>query len=91
MQIAIPSLSSESAVALWLAGSGGTFLYASCIHVLPHVLSSREHGVSWVDILAVVLGCVTPIVIQILSPHTHSHTSHTSHEQITNNLSLQLA
>jgi len=39
-QVLLPGASSPVAVALWLSASGGTFLYASCMHVLPHVASS---------------------------------------------------
>lgn len=68
--VLIPGLSSPVAVALWLSASGGTFLYASCIHVLPHV-AADEHRLSNLQVLAVICGCAVPVGIQFANQHSH--------------------
>merc|ERR1712130_296636 len=68
--VLLPGLSSPVAVALWLSASGGTFLYASCMHVLPHVASSG-HRLTNSQVLAVIAGCAVPVGIQFASKHHH--------------------
>lgn len=66
----IPGFSSPVAVALWLSASGGTFLYASCIHVLPQV-AAEDHRLSKLQILSIICGCAVPVGVQFLSQHHH--------------------
>lgn len=75
LQVVIPGLSSPTAVALWLLVSGGTFLYASCMHVLPHVAHSDqrgEHALTNSQVAALLLGLTVPLLIQFLG-HGHGH------------------
>ncbi|KAK9806802.1 hypothetical protein WJX72_003345 [[Myrmecia] bisecta] len=67
---AVPSLSSPAATALCMLFSGGTFLYAACIHILPEVMG--HHGqLTKGQLLAVVVGCIIPLLTASLAPHEH--------------------
>lgn len=66
--VLLPGLSSPVAVALWLSASGGTFLYASCMHVLPHV-GATGHRLTNNQVLGVIAGCAVPVGIQFASKH----------------------
>lgn len=67
---AIPALSSAAATALCVLFSGGTFLYAACMHILPEVLG-HETSLSLAQVAAVVSGSVLPLLIAMTQPHAH--------------------
>ncbi|KAK9825650.1 hypothetical protein WJX81_005153 [Elliptochloris bilobata] len=68
---AAPALSSEAGIALCVLFSGGTFLYASCIHILPEVMAQIA-GMTLQQVAAVVIGSLVPLVGNALQgPHHH--------------------
>ena len=54
--------------------SGGTFLYAACIHILPETLGHRGRFTR-AQVAEVTAGAILPLVLAML--HPHSHTAHT--------------
>lgn len=57
-------LSSPAAVALCVIFSGGTFLYAATMHILPEVLHSGGGGrMSVAQLSAVTLGSLLPVLL----------------------------
>ena len=58
-------LSSPAAVALCVIFSGGTFLHAATMHILPEVLSGSGGGghMSGAQLAAVTLGSLLPVVL----------------------------
>jgi len=58
-------LSSPTAVALCVIFSGGTFLYAATMHILPEVLASGGNGgrMSSAQLAAVTVGSLLPVVL----------------------------
>ena len=48
----------------------GTFLYASCIHILPEIIGERQ-SLSLVELGAVLVGGVLPIVFAALHGDHH--------------------
>lgn len=67
---AIPALSSGAATALCVLFSGGTFLYAACVHILPEILG-HETSLSAAQVAAVVSGSVLPLLLAMTQPHSH--------------------
>lgn len=67
---AIPALSSGAATALCVLFSGGTFLYAACMHILPEVIG-HETSLNLKQLGAVVSGAVLPLLLAMASPHSH--------------------
>ncbi|KAK9838586.1 hypothetical protein WJX84_003387 [Apatococcus fuscideae] len=66
---AVPSLSSSpAAIALCLIFSGGTFLYAACLHVLPESLSGKgRHAVAQAG--CVIFASCVPLVFSFWHHH----------------------
>jgi hypothetical protein len=77
---ALPGLRSDGGVALAVLFSGGTFLHAALVHVLPSVHLPEEvegppsasssgggSGVSW----AMVVGMALPPIAAAALPHAH--------------------
>lgn len=62
----------EAVLALFLdcICSAGTFLYASCMHILPEVLGHRS-SLTLVDLGAVLFGGVLPIIFAALHGDHH--------------------
>ena len=50
--------------------SAGTFLYASCIHILPEIIGNRK-SLSLVELGAVLVGAILPIVFAALHGDHH--------------------
>ena len=61
-------LSAPTGAALCVLFSGGTFLYAACIHVLPSALGSKVTGGQLATLLA---GCVLPLALVSVMGHGH--------------------
>jgi solute carrier family 39 (zinc transporter), member 9 len=66
--LSLPGLASPTMVALCLLFSGGTFLYAAAVHVLPEVLGGAA-GPGGVKLAAVVAGGLAPVMLS----WGHSH------------------
>jgi zinc transporter 9 len=66
---AVPLFTTPTAVALILLVSGGTFLYAATMHILPEVLAAGGGGMSREQLIAVSVGCLAPVVLS----WGHSH------------------
>ena len=61
---AVPMFTTPTAVSLAILFSGGTFLHASTMHILPELQSSHATGTFSVEqLLAVSLGCVLPALL----------------------------
>lgn len=61
---AIPALTTPTSVALCLLVSGGTFLHAACMHMIPEVVGSQGGGkLCKVSMLALVGGAVLPVIL----------------------------
>ena len=58
-----------SGPALCLLYSGGTFVHAACVHILPEVLDKCSGSVG--SFVAVVLGSMVPATLQFLDIHEH--------------------
>ena len=67
---AIPALSSASSTALCVLFSGGTFLYAACMHILPEVVG-HDASLSTVQLGAVLCGSILPLLLTLATPHAH--------------------
>lgn len=67
---AIPALSSASSTALCVLFSGGTFLYAACMHILPEVVG-HDASLNMVQLAAVLCGSVLPLLLSLVTPHAH--------------------
>jgi zinc transporter 9 len=63
---AVPALSSEPSIALAVLFSGGTFMFAACIHVLPSV-----GDVAGAQLAVLVAGMTVPLFLSSLLPHHH--------------------
>lgn len=74
---AVPALSSDTGIALAVLFSGGTFLQAATMHVLPSVLAGKEGGggggLARQQLLAVVAGLALPLLLSAALPHDHHH------------------
>eukprot|EP00877_Chromochloris_zofingiensis_P005743 jgi/Chrzof1/1516/Cz10g10210.t1 len=67
-----PGMTSDGSVALCVLFSGGTVLYAACIHILPALMG--PHGsLSSSKLLALTVGMVLPMVLSLTIHHSHSH------------------
>ena len=64
---ALPAFASPTAVSLALLFSGGTFLYAATMHILPEVLGVGQTTVS--QLAAVAVGGLLPVALS----WGHSH------------------
>ena len=67
---AIPALSSASSTALCVLFSGGTFLYAACMHILPEVVG-HDASLNMVQLASVLCGSVLPLLLTLAMPHSH--------------------
>jgi zinc transporter 9 len=56
-------LSSPAAVALCVIFSGGTFLHAATMHILPEVLSGGSSHMSGAQLAAVTVGSLLPVAL----------------------------
>lgn len=65
---AVHRLSAPTGAALCVLFSGGTFLYAACIHVLPSALGSKITSGQLATLLA---GCVAPLALVFVMGHGH--------------------
>lgn len=63
-----PQLASPSAIALCVVFSGGTFLYAACLHILPEVLGRQGH-LEGRQLCAIMGGMGLPLALSFLHPH----------------------
>lgn len=63
----LPGLTSTHSVALCVLFSGGTFLYAACMHILPHVLNN--HLMASIDMLIFCCSCFIPVVMSMGHQH----------------------
>lgn len=66
----IPALTSGAATALCVLFSGGTFLYAACMHILPDILG-HDTSLSLTQAAAVVSGSILPLLLAMSQPHAH--------------------
>ena len=66
----IPALSSASSTALCVLFSGGTFLYAACMHILPEVVGHHA-SLNVVQLAAVLCSSVLPLLLSLATPHAH--------------------
>ncbi len=57
-------------IALCVLFSGGTFLYAACIHILPEIMGNKGK-LSRGELAAVLLGSIVPIVFSALQGDHH--------------------
>lgn len=64
----LPMLSSPAAIALAVLFSGGTFLHAACLHMLPDIMA-RPQALSWRHLAALLAGSVAPIGLAAALPH----------------------
>lgn len=75
----IPHLTTPANIALCMIFSGGTFMYAACVHILPTVV---RHGHSQppghssalsssVALAMIMIGSVAPLLLSALVPHSH--------------------
>lgn len=71
------ALSDINATGVAMLFSAGTFLYVATVHVLPEVGGTGGHshsagggkGLSRVEILALVIGCLIPLVLSVGHHH----------------------
>lgn len=72
------ALSDINATGVAMLFSAGTFLYVATVHVLPEVGGGHSHapaggsgskGLSKVEVLALVLGCLIPLVLSVGHHH----------------------
>jgi zinc transporter ZupT len=66
----LPGVTSQLNVALCVLFSGGTFLYAACVHIFPSVLGSSGM-VPNRQLPALVVGAALPLLLSTLVPHHH--------------------
>lgn len=69
----VPFLHNPMAVPMCLLLSGGTFLYAACIHILPEMLGTSGHFTRS-QVMWVILGALIPLVLSL--GHAHDHGGH---------------
>ncbi len=67
---AVPALSSASSTALCVLFSGGTFLYAACMHILPEIVG-HDASLNMVQLGAVLCGSILPLLLTLATPHVH--------------------
>lgn len=67
---AVPALSSTSSTALCVLFSGGTFLYAACMHILPEIVG-HDASLNMVQLGAVLCGSILPLLLTLATPHVH--------------------
>lgn len=67
---AIPALSSSSSTALCVLFSGGTFLYAACMHILPEIVG-HDASLNMVQLAAVLCGSFLPLLLTLATSHVH--------------------
>ncbi|BDA49754.1 Zinc transporter ZIP9 [Coccomyxa sp. Obi] len=67
---AAPVLSSQTSIALCVLFSGGTFLYAACIHILPEIMGDKGK-LTRSELAAVVGGSLVPILFSALQGDHH--------------------
>jgi len=70
----IPMLSTPFAIALCVIFSGGTFLYAACIHILPEV-KGTNHSFTTVQLVGLVVGSFLPLALSSFHSHGGSHST----------------
>jgi hypothetical protein len=80
----VPVFASPVGVALCLVLSGGTFIYAACLHILPEALSvadkgAHSHRVSRQQVTAIAMGAVLPLVFSLGHSHSHGGGEHHHH------------
>ena len=66
----VPALSSASSTALCVLFSGGTFLYAACMHILPEVVG-HDASLNMIQLAAVLCGSALPLLLSLATPHAH--------------------
>ena len=66
----VPALSSASSTALCVLFSGGTFLYAACMHILPEIVG-HDVSLNVVQLGAVLCGSILPLLLTLATPHVH--------------------
>jgi len=76
----MPFFTAPESVAFCLLVSGGTFLYAACIHILPEALraetekglsQNQHHQLTTVQVVAISSAAVVPLLFSLF--HTHGH------------------
>jgi zinc transporter ZupT len=66
----LPGVTSQLNVALCVLFSGGTFLYAACIHIFPSIIASSGM-VPNRQLPALLAGAALPLFLSTLVPHHH--------------------
>mmetsp|Transcript_12549 Transcript_12549/g.17151 ORF Transcript_12549/g.17151 Transcript_12549/m.17151 type:complete len:301 (-) Transcript_12549:325-1227(-) len=76
----VPQLASPQGVALCLLLSGGTFLYAACIHILPEALHTpgreKHHRLSVTQVVVITAGAALPLIVSLFHSHNHGDGDH---------------
>lgn len=67
-----PALSSDAGIALAVLFSGGTFLFAAAVHVLPSVSGSSQ-PLTRPQLAAAAAGMLLPLLLSAAIPHDHHH------------------
>ena len=61
---AVPAFTTPLAVSLAILFSGGTFMYASCMHILPEIMAANTSGhFNGEQLIAVGFGCFLPVLL----------------------------
>jgi len=71
----IPMLCTQLAIALCIIFSGGTFLYAACMHILPEIKGPKE-GFTTSQFILLTAGCIIPVLLSSFHSHSHGHHHH---------------
>jgi len=76
----MPAFTAPESVAFCLLLSGGTFLYAACIHILPEALKGAQekagghhHQIAMHQVVAVASAALVPLVFSLFHSHGHDH------------------
>eukprot|EP00239_Pterosperma_sp_CCMP1384_P006029 CAMPEP_0197843610 /NCGR_PEP_ID=MMETSP1438-20131217/511_1 /TAXON_ID=1461541 /ORGANISM="Pterosperma sp., Strain CCMP1384" /LENGTH=334 /DNA_ID=CAMNT_0043453871 /DNA_START=346 /DNA_END=1350 /DNA_ORIENTATION=+ len=78
----IPMFSSPASIAVCLLLSGGTFLYAACIHVLPEALDRSHHQpLTTTQVMAIFIGALIPLICSLALDHDHAHGHGHGHDE----------
>mmetsp|Transcript_58112 Transcript_58112/g.184883 ORF Transcript_58112/g.184883 Transcript_58112/m.184883 type:complete len:173 (-) Transcript_58112:93-611(-) len=73
-----PALTTQESVGLVLLFSGGTFLYAATMHIMPEVLGASGHMTSS-QVVMTAAGALFPLAISMLHSHDHGHAEGHAH------------
>lgn len=76
--VSLPVLNQPLSVPLCLLLSGGTFLYAACIHILPETVGPGGRLTPG-QVVAVTLGALIPFGLSLTHSHSHGGGEHGEH------------